>query len=66
MEKSANERTYRLHGLSFGIVAEFPNTPAGTALANEFMEQNKRTGVLVVEESRIIIASQDDLGAKND
>ena len=48
--------TYRLWGLDFAIVAEYPDTNEGMAQANEFMEARRTTGLLAVDAGRIIIA----------
>lgn len=56
--------TYRLWGLDFAIVAEYPDTDEGTAQANAFMEAHTSTGVLAVDAGRIIIAALNDKGTK--
>lgn len=56
--------TYRLWGLDFAIVAEYPDTYEGMAQANEFMEAHRTTGLLAVDAGRIIIAALNDKGTK--
>ncbi|HQY37956.1 MAG TPA: hypothetical protein PLE21_00530 [Giesbergeria sp.] len=56
--------TYRLWGLDFAIVAEYPDTAEGMAQANEFMEARRNTGLLAVDAGRIIIAALNDKGTK--
>lgn len=49
-------------GLSFLIVAEFPNTDAGTASANKFMAKHPNASVLAVADGRVILANSGDKG----
>lgn len=58
----ADAKTYVLHGRRFGIVAEFPDTDAGTRAANAFMTANPDTGLLAAAEGRIIVAKLADKG----
>lgn len=55
-------RYFRLHGLDFAIVAEYPDTEQGTADANAFMERHRNTGLLAVEAGRVILADLEDKG----
>lgn len=59
-----HEPTFHKHlGLTFLIVAEFPDTEAGTKSANSYMAKHPNAGVLVVQEGRVIIANNNDKGA---
>lgn len=53
---------YVLAGRSFAIVAEFPDTDAGTVAANQYMEAHPGVGVLAVADGRVILASNSDKG----
>ena len=46
-------RTYRLYGMDFAIVAEYPDTEQGMTQANAFMEANRDTGLLAAEGKEI-------------
>ncbi|NVL49815.1 hypothetical protein F2S72_08690 [Pseudomonas syringae pv. actinidiae] len=50
-------------GLSFLIVAEFPDTDAGTSSANRYMTRHQDAGVLAAHDGRILIANSHDKGA---
>ncbi|MBA1280439.1 hypothetical protein [Stutzerimonas stutzeri] len=50
-------------GKMFLVVADFPDTEAGTCEANEFMGNNPDTGVLAVDGGRIILCRNDDNGS---
>lgn len=56
--------TYRLWGMDYGIVAEYPDTDEGKDQANAFMTENENTGLLAVDAGRIIIAALNDRGTK--
>ena len=62
--EQGSAKLYRLWGLDYGIVAEYPDTEEGTAQANAFMEANTKTGLLAVDAGRIIIAALSDKGTK--
>lgn len=57
---------YKLHGLMFLVVAEFPETDEGIREANQYMEANPGVGVLAVEDGIVILANNDDPGAATD
>ena len=61
---AAIPKTYRLYGMDFAIVAEYPDTDDGMTQANAFMEANRNTGLLAVEGGRIVLAALADKGAK--
>lgn len=50
-------------GLSFLIVAEFPDTDAGTSSANRYMTRHQNAGVLATHDGRILLAHSHDKGA---
>lgn len=62
----AERKLFRHLGRMFLVVAEFPDTEAGTREANQFMESHPGVGVLAVEEGRVILANNDDEGATSD
>ncbi|MBS3912809.1 MAG: hypothetical protein KGZ70_13580 [Hydrogenophaga sp.] len=53
--------TVTLYGRRFSLLADFPNTPNGAALANAFMQSCDKASVLKVSD-RICLADKDDLG----
>ncbi len=61
---AAIPKTYRLYGMDFAIVAEHPDTEQGITQANAFMEANRNTGLLAVDDGRIILAALTDKGVK--
>ena len=61
---AAIPKTYRLYGMDFAIVAEYPDTEQGMTQANAFMEANRDTGLLAAEGGRIILAALADKGVK--
>lgn len=61
---AAVPRAYRLHGMDFNVVAEYPDTEEGTKAANAYMQLNRDAGLLAVEGGRVIIAALNDKGTK--
>lgn len=62
MDKVSKAATHVVHGRRFTIVAEFPETEEGIKEANQFMEANRDTGLLALENGRAIIAKLADKG----
>ncbi|WP_342234392.1 hypothetical protein [Ralstonia sp. OTU4908] len=55
-------KRHTLFDRSFAIVAEFPDSEAGTREANAFMEGNPGAAVLEVIDGRVILADKADKG----
>lgn len=51
---------FKLYGRMFKVVASFPES--GADQANAFMMANPETGVLAVQDGRVIIANLNDKG----
>lgn len=58
----AARTTYVHFGRRFKIVAEFEDTPEGTAAANAYMTANPDAAVLAVGYGRVILANVNDKG----
>lgn len=50
-------------GRAYLIVADFPDTDAGTKSANDYMAKHPNAGVLAVEGERVIVVNNTDKGA---
>ena len=50
-------------GLSFLVIAEFPDTTAGIEESNKFMAKHPKAGVLLAQDGRIVLSHCDDKGA---
>lgn len=50
-------------GRTYLIIAEFPDTEAGTKSANTYMAAHPNAGVLAIQSDRVILANNTDQGA---
>jgi hypothetical protein len=59
----SNEPKYVTHlGLSFLVIAEFPDTAAGFEESNKYMAKHPKAGVLLIKDGRIVLSHCDDKG----
>lgn len=49
-------------GLTFLVIAEFPDTDAGTKSSNSYMAKHSNAGVLTVEDGLVILVNNNDKG----
>lgn len=60
----SNEPKYVTHlGLSFLVIAEYPDTAAGVEASNKYMAKHPKAGVLLTQDGRVILSHCDDKGA---